>query len=153
MSGFKASNYALAELALLDVATGQIVARADGRTWLQLPRLHVRSSRMCIRSFTARFGQPQFIHWKTRPRMSCVVSPGMKRLNRRSCIYKNRGRSVARPIRSNDAGYRKDDRRRLIPRSDKGPETTDGHTRTYGHGVRLKMRKEKNSERFDPHGS
>ncbi len=41
MPGFEANNYALAELALLDVATGQIVARVDGRAWSQLLRLHV----------------------------------------------------------------------------------------------------------------
>jgi len=39
--GFEANNYALAELALLNVATGQLVARADGRAWSQLLRLYV----------------------------------------------------------------------------------------------------------------
>jgi hypothetical protein len=39
--GFEANNYALAELALVDVATGQLVARADGRAWSQLLRLSV----------------------------------------------------------------------------------------------------------------
>ena len=39
--GFEANNYALVELALMDVATGQLVARADGRAWSQLLRLSV----------------------------------------------------------------------------------------------------------------
>lgn len=39
--GFEANNYALAELALVDVATGQLVARAEGRAWSQLLRLYV----------------------------------------------------------------------------------------------------------------
>jgi len=38
---FEAINYGLAELALLDVATGQLVVRADGRAWSQLLRLYV----------------------------------------------------------------------------------------------------------------
>jgi len=40
--GCEANNYALAELAILDVARGQLVARADGRAWSQLLRLYVR---------------------------------------------------------------------------------------------------------------
>jgi hypothetical protein len=39
--GFEANNYALVELALMDVAPGQFVARADGRAWSQLLRLYV----------------------------------------------------------------------------------------------------------------
>jgi len=41
MPGFEANNYALAELAIMDVATGQLVARAEGRAWSQLLRLYV----------------------------------------------------------------------------------------------------------------
>ena len=39
--GFEANNYALSELVLMAVATGQLVARADGRAWSQLLRLYV----------------------------------------------------------------------------------------------------------------
>lgn len=39
--GYEAVNYALAELALLDATTGQIVARSDGRAWARLNRLNV----------------------------------------------------------------------------------------------------------------
>lgn len=39
--GFEANNYALVELALMDVAMGQLVARADGRACSQLLRLSV----------------------------------------------------------------------------------------------------------------
>lgn len=41
VAGFEAINYALAELALLDVATGQVLLRADGRAWSKLNRLYV----------------------------------------------------------------------------------------------------------------
>jgi hypothetical protein len=41
MPSFEADNYALAELAILNVATGQLVDRADGRAWSQLLRLYV----------------------------------------------------------------------------------------------------------------
>ena len=41
LPGLEANNYALAELALVDVATGQLVARAEGRAWSQLLRLYV----------------------------------------------------------------------------------------------------------------
>ena len=41
VSGFEAINYALAELALLDVKTGQVMLRADGRAWSKLNRLYV----------------------------------------------------------------------------------------------------------------
>jgi hypothetical protein len=39
--GFEANNYALVEMALMAVATGQLVARAEGRAWSQLLRLSV----------------------------------------------------------------------------------------------------------------
>lgn len=39
--GFEAVNYALAELALVDVADGQVIARSDGRAWTRLNRLNV----------------------------------------------------------------------------------------------------------------
>lgn len=39
--GFEAVNYALAELALVDSRSGQVVARADGRAWARLNRLYV----------------------------------------------------------------------------------------------------------------
>lgn len=39
--GFEANNYALAELALLDTANGQVIARSDGRAWTRLNRLNV----------------------------------------------------------------------------------------------------------------
>ena len=41
VSGFEAINYALAELALLDAKTGQVLIRADGRAWSKLNRLYV----------------------------------------------------------------------------------------------------------------
>ena len=39
--GFEANNYALVEMALMAVATGQLVARVEGRAWSQLLRLSV----------------------------------------------------------------------------------------------------------------
>lgn len=39
--GYEAVNYALAELALIDAATGRVVARSDGRAWTRLNRLNV----------------------------------------------------------------------------------------------------------------
>ncbi|HEX7765827.1 MAG TPA: hypothetical protein VF443_03890 [Nitrospira sp.] len=39
--GFEAVNYALAELALVDARSGQVVARSDGRAWARLNRLYV----------------------------------------------------------------------------------------------------------------
>lgn len=39
--GLETNNYALVELALLDVTTGQLVARAHGRAWSQLLHLYV----------------------------------------------------------------------------------------------------------------
>lgn len=39
--GFEAINYALAELALLDAESGQVVLRSDGRAWARLNRLKV----------------------------------------------------------------------------------------------------------------
>lgn len=39
--GYEAVNYALAELALIDAASGQVVARSDGRAWTRLNRLNV----------------------------------------------------------------------------------------------------------------
>lgn len=39
--GFEANNYALAELALLDVESGRVVLRSDGRAWSRLNRLKV----------------------------------------------------------------------------------------------------------------
>ncbi|MEC4890611.1 MAG: hypothetical protein RI101_11170 [Nitrospira sp.] len=39
--GYEAVNYALAELALLDTASGQVIARSDGRAWARLNRLNV----------------------------------------------------------------------------------------------------------------
>ncbi|RMH08258.1 MAG: hypothetical protein D6704_03455 [Nitrospirae bacterium] len=39
--GYRVENYALAELALLDVRTGQILVQADGRAWAVLKRLAV----------------------------------------------------------------------------------------------------------------
>jgi hypothetical protein len=39
--GYEAVNYALAELALIDAATGRVVAQSDGRAWTRLNRLNV----------------------------------------------------------------------------------------------------------------
>lgn len=39
--GYEAVNYALAELALVDVGSGQVVARSDGRAWARLNWLYV----------------------------------------------------------------------------------------------------------------
>lgn len=39
--GYEAVNYALAELALIDAASGRVVARSDGRAWTRLNRLNV----------------------------------------------------------------------------------------------------------------
>jgi hypothetical protein len=39
--GYEAVNYALAELALIDAASGQVVARSDGRAWTRMNRLNV----------------------------------------------------------------------------------------------------------------
>lgn len=39
--GYEAVNYALAELALIDAASGQVVARSQGRAWARLNRLNV----------------------------------------------------------------------------------------------------------------
>lgn len=39
--GYEADNYALAELALIDAASGQVVARSEGRAWARLNRLNV----------------------------------------------------------------------------------------------------------------
>lgn len=39
--GYEAVNYALAELALIDTASGRVVARSDGRAWTRLNRLNV----------------------------------------------------------------------------------------------------------------
>lgn len=39
--GFEAVNYALAELALVDAGSGQVIARSDGRAWARLNRLYV----------------------------------------------------------------------------------------------------------------
>lgn len=39
--GYEAINYALAELALIDAADGQMVARSQGRAWTRLNRLNV----------------------------------------------------------------------------------------------------------------
>ena len=39
--GFEARNYALAELALLDATSAQVIARSDGRAWSRLNRLNV----------------------------------------------------------------------------------------------------------------
>ncbi|MGA6827131.1 hypothetical protein ACO9S2_05890 [Nitrospira sp. NS4] len=39
--GYEAVNYALAELALIDAASGQVVARSEGRAWARLNRLNV----------------------------------------------------------------------------------------------------------------
>jgi hypothetical protein len=40
VSGFETNNYALAELALLEVQTGRVVAKAEGRAWTQLNHLY-----------------------------------------------------------------------------------------------------------------
>lgn len=39
--GYRAENFALAELALLDVRTGQVLMRSDGQAWASLERLDV----------------------------------------------------------------------------------------------------------------
>ena len=39
--GFEADNYALAELALIDANSAQVIARSDGRAWSRLNRLNV----------------------------------------------------------------------------------------------------------------
>lgn len=39
--GFEAVNYALAELALIRAADGEVIARSDGRAWTRLNRLYV----------------------------------------------------------------------------------------------------------------
>jgi hypothetical protein len=39
--GFEADNYALAELALIDATSAQVIARSDGRAWSRLNRLNV----------------------------------------------------------------------------------------------------------------
>lgn len=39
--GFEVVNYALAELALVDGGSGQVIARSDGRAWARLNRLYV----------------------------------------------------------------------------------------------------------------
>jgi len=39
--GYEAVNYALAELALIDAVSGQVVARSEGRVWVRLNRLNV----------------------------------------------------------------------------------------------------------------
>ena len=39
--GYEAVNYALAELALIESASGRVVARSDGRAWMRLNRLNV----------------------------------------------------------------------------------------------------------------
>lgn len=39
--GYEAVNYALAELALIDATSGQVVVRSDGRAWTRLNRLNV----------------------------------------------------------------------------------------------------------------
>ena len=39
--GYEVVNYALAELALIDGASGQVVARSDGRAWARLNRLNM----------------------------------------------------------------------------------------------------------------
>lgn len=39
--GFQAVNYALAELALIQAADGEVIARSDGRAWSRLNRLYV----------------------------------------------------------------------------------------------------------------
>ncbi|MCS6293752.1 MAG: hypothetical protein H8J66_11820 [Nitrospira sp.] len=41
VSGFEAVNYALAELALVDAGSGQVIASSDGRAWARLNRLYV----------------------------------------------------------------------------------------------------------------
>jgi hypothetical protein len=41
ISGFEAINYALAELALVETASGKVVARSEGRAWSRLNRLYV----------------------------------------------------------------------------------------------------------------
>lgn len=40
VSGFEAINYALAELALVETASGKVVARSEGRAWSRLNRLY-----------------------------------------------------------------------------------------------------------------
>jgi len=39
--GFEAQNYALAELALIDATSAQVIARSEGRAWSRLNRLNV----------------------------------------------------------------------------------------------------------------
>jgi hypothetical protein len=39
--GYRAENYALAELALLDVSRGRVLVQADGEAWASLERLNV----------------------------------------------------------------------------------------------------------------
>lgn len=39
--GYEAVNYALAEMALIETASGQVLARSDGRAWTRLHRLNV----------------------------------------------------------------------------------------------------------------
>lgn len=39
--GYEAVNYALVELALIDAASGQVIARSDGRAWARLNRLNM----------------------------------------------------------------------------------------------------------------
>jgi hypothetical protein len=41
LPGYETVNYALAELALIDAAGGQVLARSDGRAWTRLNRLNV----------------------------------------------------------------------------------------------------------------
>ena len=41
MPGFRAENYALVEIALLDVQTGKVLVHSDGRAWAYLLRLNV----------------------------------------------------------------------------------------------------------------
>jgi hypothetical protein len=40
VSGFETNNYALAELALLEVQTGRVVAKAEGQAWSTLNHLY-----------------------------------------------------------------------------------------------------------------
>ena len=41
LGGYRAENFALAELALVDVEAKKVVARADGQAWASLERLDV----------------------------------------------------------------------------------------------------------------
>lgn len=41
LNGYRAENFALAELALLDVATGQVLLQSNGQSWASLERLDV----------------------------------------------------------------------------------------------------------------